>query len=75
MAETGPHTPLHIKGFYGYIRPVTKECLFDWEAMITQTRVAIYARVSTIDKGQDPETPLLVQRDYAARRGLGPAGE
>jgi DNA invertase Pin-like site-specific DNA recombinase len=43
--------------------------------MITQKRVAIYARVSTIDTGQDPETPLLVLRDYAARRGLVPAGE
>jgi DNA invertase Pin-like site-specific DNA recombinase len=38
--------------------------------MITQKRVAIYARVSTIDKGQDPETQLLVLRDYVARRGL-----
>ena len=43
--------------------------------MITQKRVAIYARVSTIDKGQDPETQLLVLREYAARRGLVPAGE
>jgi DNA invertase Pin-like site-specific DNA recombinase len=66
---------VHIKVFYGYIRPVTKEFLFDWEAMITQKRVAIYARVSTIDRGQDPETQLLVLRDYAARRGLVPAGE
>jgi len=37
--------------------------------------VAIYARVSTIDRGQDPETQLRVLRDYAARRGLVPAGE
>ena len=43
--------------------------------MVAQKRVAIYARVSTIDKGQDPETQLLVLRDYAARRGLVPAGE
>jgi DNA invertase Pin-like site-specific DNA recombinase len=75
VAETGQHKPLHIKVFYGYIRPVTKEFLFDWEAMITQKRVAIYARISTIDRGQDPETQLLVLRDYAARRGLVPAGE
>ena len=27
-------------------------------------RVAVYARVSTIDKDQDPETQLLVLRDY-----------
>ncbi len=37
--------------------------------------MAIYARVSTIDRGQDPETQLRVLRDYAARRGLVPAGE
>jgi DNA invertase Pin-like site-specific DNA recombinase len=43
--------------------------------MVTQKRVAIYARVSTIDRGQDPETQLRVLRDYAARRGLVPAGE
>ena len=54
---------------------VSKEFLCDWEAMITQKRVAIYARVSTIDKGQDPETQLRVLREYAARRGLVPAGE
>jgi len=43
--------------------------------MVTQKRVALYARVSTVDKGQDPETQLLALREYAARRGLVPAGE
>ena len=43
--------------------------------MVAQQRVAIYARVSTINRGQDPETQLRVLRDYAARRGLVPAGE
>ena len=43
--------------------------------MVAQKRVAIYARVSTIDKGQDPETQLLALRDYVARRGLALAGE
>jgi DNA invertase Pin-like site-specific DNA recombinase len=38
--------------------------------MIAQKRVAIYARVSTVDKGQDPETQLLALREYAARRGF-----
>jgi DNA invertase Pin-like site-specific DNA recombinase len=33
-------------------------------------RVAIYARVSTIDKTQDPETQLRPLRQYAARRGF-----
>ena len=35
-----------------------------------QKRVAFYARVSTVDKGQDPETQLVVLRDYAERRDL-----
>jgi predicted site-specific integrase-resolvase len=33
--------------------------------MVAQKRVAIYARVSTVDKGQDPETQLLGLREYA----------
>lgn len=32
-------------------------------------RVALYARVSTIDKGQDPELQLRELREYAGRRG------
>jgi len=38
--------------------------------MIPQKRVAIYARVSTVDKGQDPETQLVGLREYATRRGF-----
>jgi len=34
------------------------------------TRVAIYARVSTVDKSQDPKTQLKPLREYAARRGF-----
>ena len=33
-------------------------------------RVALYARVSTVDKGQDPEVQLDDLREYAARRGF-----
>jgi len=33
-------------------------------------RAAIYARVSTFDKGQNPETQLAQLRDYARSRGL-----
>ena len=33
-------------------------------------RVAIYARVSTADKDQNPETQLLPLREYAQRRGF-----
>ena len=43
--------------------------------MVAQKRMAIYARVSTVDKGQDPETQLLVLREYAARRACGMVGE
>jgi DNA invertase Pin-like site-specific DNA recombinase len=32
-------------------------------------RVAIYARVSTTDKGQDPENQLMQLRDWCARAG------
>ena len=38
--------------------------------MIPQKRAAIYARVSTVDKGQDPETQLIALREYADRRGF-----
>ena len=34
------------------------------------TRVALYARVSTKNNGQDPETQLLALRDYAKARKL-----
>lgn len=43
--------------------------------MVAQKRVALYARVSTSDKGQDPETQLLALREYAARRGFVAVGE
>jgi DNA invertase Pin-like site-specific DNA recombinase len=33
-------------------------------------RAAIYARVSTNDRGQDPETQLRQLREYATRRGF-----
>jgi DNA invertase Pin-like site-specific DNA recombinase len=38
-------------------------------------RVALYARVSTLDKGQDPETQLVQLRDYALRRNFEVIGE
>ncbi|GAA4462970.1 recombinase family protein [Nibrella saemangeumensis] len=38
-------------------------------------RVALYARVSTLDKGQDPETQLRPLREYAHRRGFVLAAE
>ncbi len=38
-------------------------------------RAALYARVSTDDRGQDPETQLRQLREYAGRRGFAVAGE
>jgi DNA invertase Pin-like site-specific DNA recombinase len=38
-------------------------------------RAALYARVSTDDRGQDPETQLRQLREYADRRGFAVAGE
>jgi DNA invertase Pin-like site-specific DNA recombinase len=38
-------------------------------------RVAIYARVSTDDKGQDPENQLIVLREWCVRMGHEVAGE
>ena len=33
-------------------------------------RWALYARVSTLDKGQDPETQLVQLREYAQARNF-----
>src|SRR6267142_5773350 len=38
-------------------------------------RTALYARVSTSDKGQDPEVQLWELREYCQRRGFTIAGE
>src|SRR6266851_6063814 len=38
-------------------------------------KVSLYARVSTTDKGQDPELQLRELRDYCQRRGWNVAGE
>jgi DNA invertase Pin-like site-specific DNA recombinase len=38
-------------------------------------RAALYARVSTHEKGQDPETQLRQLREYAGRRGFVVVGE
>jgi len=43
--------------------------------MIRMERVALYARVSTADKNQDPEVQLVRLRDYAASRGIEVVGE
>lgn len=42
---------------------------------VAKKRVAIYARVSTLEKGQDPETQLLQLREFAQRREFEVIGE
>ena len=42
---------------------------------ILMTRTALYARVSTLDRGQDPETQLAELRAVAAQRGWTVTGE
>ncbi|MCR9289145.1 MAG: recombinase family protein [Bacteroidetes bacterium] len=54
--------------------PIKKEHLYDMNSP-AKKRVAIYARVSTLEKGQDPETQLLQLREFAQRRGFEVTGE
>jgi DNA invertase Pin-like site-specific DNA recombinase len=67
--------PLNTQAFSRYTGVVIKEFLSDRGGMVTHKRVAIYARVATVDKGQDPETPLMALRAYAERRGFQIVGE
>ena len=43
--------------------------------MVAQKRVAIYAQVSTVEKGQDPQTQLVALRAYAEHRSFVTVGE
>lgn len=42
---------------------------------LNSKRVALYARVSTLDKGQNPETQLIQIREYAKNRNFVIIGE
>ena len=44
------------------------------ESLLQPARVALYARVSTLN-GQDPEMQLAELREYATRRGIEITGE
>jgi predicted site-specific integrase-resolvase len=66
---------LEIKALHMAKSDIKKGFLSDGRGMVAQKRVAIYARASTVDKGQDPETQLLVLREYAARRAFVVVGE
>lgn len=43
--------------------------MYNGRQMKSEHRIAIYARVSTDDKGQDPLSQLLQLREFAARQG------
>ncbi|MGO9611807.1 MAG: recombinase family protein [Dissulfurispiraceae bacterium] len=43
--------------------------------MKKEVRVALYARCSTHDRGQDPELQLVPLREYCQRRSFEIAGE
>src|ERR1035438_4583268 len=43
--------------------------------MLTTINAAVYARVSTRDKGQDPEMQLTELREFVAKRGWQLTGE
>jgi DNA invertase Pin-like site-specific DNA recombinase len=46
-----------------------------WLEAIMEIKVALYARVSTSDKGQDPEMQLRELREHCSRRGWTIVGE
>jgi predicted site-specific integrase-resolvase len=70
-------TPQSLKNqsLFAPFELIKKEFLFDWMIMVSHKRVAIYARVSTVDKGQDPETQVMALRQYAEHRGFEIVGE
>jgi len=55
------------QGFRSVEKAIKKEYLYDMKKKLKR-RVAIYARVSTFEKGQDPETQLRQLREYVERR-------
>jgi DNA invertase Pin-like site-specific DNA recombinase len=75
VSETAGLEACKIKIFPPAFWPIRRDFLSDGLAMVSQTRVAIYARVSTLDKGQAPETQLMALREYAERRGFQIVGE
>ena len=55
-------------------RLIKKELLNEMKNSVNK-KAAIYARVSTFEKGQDPETQLIQLREYVSRRGFDLVGE
>ena len=63
-----------MKSIFIFVKELLFDNFFMKDTTITQ-RVALYARVSTLDKGQDPETQLIQLREYAKRRNFEIIGE
>lgn len=53
------------------IVPITSVCGTIWSMNKKAMRVALYARVSTIDKGQDVQNQLAQLREFCGRQGWG----
>ena len=66
--------PLENQAITKLRKAIKKEYLYDMKNK-TKKRVAIYARVSTLEKGQDPETQLRQLREYVKRRNFSMEGE
>ena len=73
MPEMGKNT-LENQCFIQSAKAIKKEYLYDM-GKTAKKRAAIYARVSTFEKGQDPETQLMQLREYVQRRGFELVGE
>jgi len=69
-----PKIALENQGVTKLGKAIKKEYLYDMN-IAAKKRVAIYARVSTFEKGQDPETQLRQLREYVERRKFELVGE
>src|SRR5262249_30471193 len=65
LSKSAAKKPLFIAAIQAIDKRGERERLFPWSEDI-QMRIAIYARVSTDDKGQDPENQLRQLRQWCA---------
>jgi hypothetical protein len=77
VSETGHNRPLQMKAYSQYKEVITSFYVKRGGARAPRKQVAIEARASTVDKGQDPTGCILCWRCgmWHGRRGMGlPAG-
>src|SRR5439155_11226757 len=67
-------TSLTVRLLHSLMWPMSKRTAYP-PGNRTSKRVALYARISTKNNGQDPETQLVALRAYADDRGLALVGE